>query len=984
MALGLLVALLVLWFPASAGATTYTVNTNLDPAGSCPGSHQCSLRQAIAAVNSTPNPPDVINIPAGTYILSQAGGLVIDNSVSVVGAGSSVTTINGGGGSVGRVFQFNQTSGTLSVTLSGLTITNGNPGNASGGGIETNATAHLTDVMVTGNTANGSGGGIDNTGTLTLTNSTVSNNNATGTGSTGGGIDNSSSLTLNTVTVSGNTSGGDGGGVNTSGFAPGGLFATDVTVSNNTAGPGTSGGGGGGGIRSSANAVLTRVTVVGNGVPGTGGFGGGIYNTALSPQQFSLSDSTVNGNSVGTGNGFSGGAGIANTGDSASLTRVTIGSNFATGSGEDGGGLFNSGSLALTDVAVSGNALAASSFGAGIYNTGNPFTANRVTVSGNTAGASSDGAGIWNSGNASTGSPVQLTNVTISDNALGTGGRGAGMFSSGFGVMVTNATIAGNTLADGTNAGGAWTDGTTTIANSIVAANSATNCAGGGTLTSAGHDLQGDNSCGFVAGGDITAPNPGLRALAANGGFTQTRALLPGSPATDAGDDASCPAVDQRGVTRPQGAHCDIGAYEYSPPIASASVPSCVASCVVTFTVTPTAGGSPPTAVHYTLDGATEQVIATTGNPGTASITVPVGTHALLYWGESLGGDLEAVHHSATVVVSAAPGLTPGPPVVAGAHDASFTATINPNGLLTTVHFEYGLDPSLLGLPGSAVVYDQRTSDQQVGPDFANHTVTASVTGLLPNATYHVRAVASNGAGTVAGPDQTFKTATDPPPPRPVLGKQINVFPVSGLVFIKLPGSATSDRIGGRLLGRATLTKGVGFIPLTEARQLPTGTQVDARQGRLRLQAAAATKRGKLQNGTFNGGLFKLTQDRSGLTKGLTTLSLLEGAFPGAPTYASCKAKKASDPTAPSAFAALSSSVLQTLRSSAHGKFRTRGRYAAAVVRGTAWTMSDRCDGTLVTVQRDTVAVQDFVRHVTVLVRAGHRYLARASRKSKR
>jgi len=42
------------------------------------------------------------------------------------------------------------------------------------------------------------------------------------------------------------------------------------------------------------------------------------------------------------------------------------------------------------------------------------------------------------------------------------------------------------------------------------------------------------------------------------------------------------------------------------------------------------------------------------------------------------------------------------------------------------------------------------------------------------------------------------------------------------------------------------------------------------------------------------------------------------------------------------------------------------------------WSISDRCDGTLVAVQRDTVAVQDFVRHVTVIVHAGHRYLARA------
>jgi hypothetical protein len=109
---GLVVALVVVWFPVSAGATTYTVNTMSDASTSpCPPSHQCSLRQAVAAVNTLPSPPDVVNVPAGTYRLSQSGGLVVARSVASVGAGSATTTVNGGGVSVGRVFQFNQTSG---------------------------------------------------------------------------------------------------------------------------------------------------------------------------------------------------------------------------------------------------------------------------------------------------------------------------------------------------------------------------------------------------------------------------------------------------------------------------------------------------------------------------------------------------------------------------------------------------------------------------------------------------------------------------------------------------------------------------------------------------------------------------------------------------------------------------------------------------------------------------------------------------------
>jgi hypothetical protein len=324
------------------------------------------------------------------------------------------------------------------------------------------------------------------------------------------------------------------------------------------------------------------------------------------------------------------------------------------------------------------------------------------------------------------------------------------------------------------------------------------------------------------------------------------------------------------------------------------------------------------------------------------------------------------------------PVVSAGAPTVQSTTTAAFSGSVNPEGLPTTASFQYGLDPKYSG--GGPISYSSSTTAQQVGSDFSAHPVSAQVSGLVPNALYHVRLVATNSAGTTLGPDQTFTTPPDPPPPPPVLGQSVDVKPVSGLVLVKLPGQAARDASGAHLRAHAGLAKGVGFIPLTEARQLPTGTQVDARAGKIQLSAAAATKHGKLQNGTFNGGLFKLSQDRGGLTKGLTTLSLLEGAFTGAPTYASCK-KKALDPASPSAFAALSSSVLQTLRSSAHGKFRTRGRYAAAVVRGTAWTMSDRCDGTLVTVQRDTVAVQDFVRHVTVLVRQGHRYLAKAPSK---
>ncbi len=89
------------------------------------------------------------------------------------------------------------------------------------------------------------------------------------------------------------------------------------------------------------------------------------------------------------------------------------------------------------------------------------------------------------------------------------------------------------------------------------------NCSGKG-IESAGHNIDSLDQCTFKAGGDKVNTNPLLAALADNGGPTATMAIGPESPAIDAGD--ACPPTDQRGVARPQGSACDIGAFEYVPP----------------------------------------------------------------------------------------------------------------------------------------------------------------------------------------------------------------------------------------------------------------------------------------------------------------------------------------------------------------------------------------------------------------------------------
>jgi hypothetical protein len=98
--------------------------------------------------------------------------------------------------------------------------------------------------------------------------------------------------------------------------------------------------------------------------------------------------------------------------------------------------------------------------------------------------------------------------------------------------------------------------------NTLVASNAPVNCSG--PVTDAGNDLSfPEASCPHAVTG-----NPDLGPLAAYGGPTPVLALTPGSAAVDTG--AGCPSTDQRGVVRPQGAACDIGAYEYAPPVCRA------------------------------------------------------------------------------------------------------------------------------------------------------------------------------------------------------------------------------------------------------------------------------------------------------------------------------------------------------------------------------------------------------------------------------
>ncbi len=203
-----------------------------------------------------------------------------------------------------------------------------------------------------------------------------------------------------------------------------------------------------------------------------------------------------------------------------------------------------------------------------------------------------------------------------------------------------------------------------------------------------------------------------------------------------------------------------------------------------------------------------------------------------------------------------------------------------------------------------------------------------------------------------------------------MLGKAVNVTPVSGTVLIKLPPGAKLSRANSARdpLASASLSKGTGFIPLTQARQIPVGSILDTTRGVVGI-TAATSKKNALFTGTFAAGIFELLQSRK--QKGLTELNLMDS-HPRKEVCVSA-GKKAS------AAKSVSSKVLGELKSTVHGSFTTRGSYSAATARGTQWSITDECAGTLTRVTRDVVSVQVFATRKTILVHAGHSYLARAT-----
>ncbi len=267
------------------------------------------------------------------------------------------------------------------------------------------------------------------------------------------------------------------------------------------------------------------------------------------------------------------GAGVYVSGGTVNLNHCRIDANFNEGG--SGGGLYMaSGDVTMNDCSVDGNVALD---GGGVYVEGGELTMNASLVYVNEAedpfgvGAPTSGGGLVNGGAA------HLINCTVFGNsALSSPGapgpaRGGAIVNGGtlqvdYGTIVQNvAGPGGLPLQPSTSSGIA---GTATLRSTILASNDGTSCDSSSTFTDGGYNLSDDASCGFAATGSANgAGSLNLGSLADNGGPTLTIALVAPSAAIDgipAGTN-SCGtsiAADQRGVSRPQSARCDIGAFE--------------------------------------------------------------------------------------------------------------------------------------------------------------------------------------------------------------------------------------------------------------------------------------------------------------------------------------------------------------------------------------------------------------------------------------
>lgn len=514
-----IVCLLIIAPITAVQAKTFVVNTLEDVNdGFCNTAH-CSLREAVIAANRRLG-TDIITLSAGTYRFriggehesaAFSGDLDIRDHLVINGAGEQSTVIDAR--LLDRVFDVHIGD----TVIQQLTLINGSA-QTGGGGIRVrdDAALYLYNVSVMNNieygpgefdgpesfNAAGYGGGIFSTGILVLTDSTVFNNR-----------------NISFLSPDNQIPGGGGIAVVGSPERTATLRLIRTSISENRTK------GNGGGILSENSQVQIIDSVInGNGTPVRGGgivAQGSRRDINVNDGTLELIDSRVTDNSADWLGG-----GVSSYKNPTRIVRTTIDSNYSAGGG--GGIYLASLDSKIEDSTISNNATGPEGRGGGIYGNENGIIVQNTTVSGNSA---KRGGGIYYQTIGH-----EFTNVTIADNRAFY--DGAGIHAPRFSVR--NTIIARNLVG-------------------VLSFNCARSLEG---VTSLGHNLVDDISCFFSGVGDVIA-NPMMSDLGDNGGPTQTHALVFGSPAIDGGTNEGCPDHDQRGISRPINAFCDIGAYEW-------------------------------------------------------------------------------------------------------------------------------------------------------------------------------------------------------------------------------------------------------------------------------------------------------------------------------------------------------------------------------------------------------------------------------------
>src|SRR5829696_5085249 len=352
-----------------AWAATFTVDRIDDPdlsttptADECTdAANDCSLRGAITAANANVG-DDTIDIGVTGTVNLTAALPDLSTSIAIEGPGDDQLTVRRDTGGDYRIFTVTGDT-TTEVSISGMTISNGNANNCGGISHEDNGTLAISGSTISGNTAVLNGGGIcirSFPSTLTVTDSTISGNSA---GIIGGGIDNGSdgSVTVTGSTISGNTvagasfGSGAGGGIHNDHNGP--LTITDSTISGNTVAGASFGGGEGGGIYNTGPLTITNSTISGNTARASadGSFGGGEGGGILSE--------------------------IFADGTTTRIINSTISGNTAAGDGAIGGGVFNSRGATVIEFSTITLNTASDGAGSGVASFGDDRTGTEVLSS---------------------------------------------------------------------------------------------------------------------------------------------------------------------------------------------------------------------------------------------------------------------------------------------------------------------------------------------------------------------------------------------------------------------------------------------------------------------------------------------------------------------------------------------------------------------------------------------------------------------------